>query len=126
MKVFSNLKYALFTQFRLILGDFDFQGIKQANRVWGPVWFITYVLLVFFVLMNMFLAIINDTYSEVKEEVNNRREEFQVGDYVKRGYNNVREMFYTRDKLIDIKETVKLASEDGIVTYDEVRESLRK
>ncbi len=26
----------------------------------------------------MFLAIINDTYSEVKEEVNARREEFQV------------------------------------------------
>ncbi len=50
----------------------------------------------------------------------------QVGDYVKRGYNNIREMFYTRDKLIDIKETVKLASEDGIVTYDEVRDSLRK
>ncbi len=51
---------------------------------------------------------------------------FQVGDYVKRGYNNIREMFYTRDKLIDIKETVKLASEDGIVTYDEIRDSLRK
>ena len=26
----------------------------------------------------MFLAIINDTYSEVKEEIDNRREEFQV------------------------------------------------
>ncbi len=31
-----------------------------------------------FCFQNMFLAIINDTYSEVKDEVNNRREEFQV------------------------------------------------
>lgn len=38
----------------------------------------TYVFLVFFVLMNMFLAIINDTYSEVKEEVETRKEEFEV------------------------------------------------
>ena len=51
---------------------------------------------------------------------------FQVGDYVLRGYNNIREMFHKRDKLIDIKETVKLASDDGVVTYDEVRERLRK
>ena len=28
--------------------------------------------------MNMFLAIINDTYSEVKEEVDNRKEDFQA------------------------------------------------
>ena len=26
----------------------------------------------------MFLAIINDTYSEVKEEIDNRKEDFQV------------------------------------------------
>ncbi len=51
---------------------------------------------------------------------------FQVGDYVMRGYNNIREMILERDKLIDIKETVKLAGDDGVVTYDEIRESLRK
>jgi hypothetical protein len=29
----------------------------------------TYFFFVFFVLLNMFLAIINDTYSDIKEEV---------------------------------------------------------
>ena len=46
-------------------------------------------------------------------------------DFLKRGYNNVREVVGERDKLIDIKEVVKLAGEDGVVTYDEIRESLR-
>ena len=49
-----------------------------------------------------------------------------MGDYVLRGYNNLREMVSARDKLIDIKETVKLAADDGVVTYDEIRENLRK
>ena len=39
----------------------------QANRVLGPIFFLSYVFFVFFVLLNMFLAIINDTYSEVKD-----------------------------------------------------------
>ena len=37
----------------------------------------------------MFLAIINDTYSEVKAEIAAQRNEFELGDYLKRGYNNM-------------------------------------
>ena len=36
----------------------------------------------------MFLAIINDTYSEVKAEIANQKNEFEISDYLKRGYNN--------------------------------------
>ena len=32
---------------------------------------------------NMFLAIINDTYSEVKAEIAAKRNEFEIGDYFK-------------------------------------------
>lgn len=40
-----------FTQFRIILGDFDYNAIDNANRVLGPVYFVTYVFFVFFVLL---------------------------------------------------------------------------
>ena len=68
-------------------------------------------------------------------------------DFLKRGYNNALEvvgkfvltiflrisisrifLMFTgeRDKLIDIKTTVKLAADDGIVTFDEIRQNLRQ
>ena len=50
----------------------------------GPLYFILYVFFVFFVLLNMFLAIINDTYSEVKAEIANQKSEFEVTDYFKK------------------------------------------
>jgi hypothetical protein len=37
----------------------------------------------------MFLAIINDTYTVVKEEIQFQQNDFEIGDYVKRGVNNV-------------------------------------
>lgn len=40
-----------FTQFRIILGDFDYNGIDKANRILGPIYFFTYVFFVFFVLL---------------------------------------------------------------------------
>ena len=81
---FAAIHFASFTLFRIILGDFDFHALEQANRVLGPIFFITYVFFVFFVLLNMFLAIINDTYAEVKSNIANQKSEFEIGDYFKK------------------------------------------
>lgn len=43
-----------------------------------------FVFFVFFVLINMFLAIINDTYSEVKSDMANQKNEFEIADYFKK------------------------------------------
>jgi len=51
----------------------------------------------------MFLAIINDTYTEVKEEIQYEKNDFEVSDYIKRGYNNVRGMMGNRSNEIDIQ-----------------------
>ena len=72
-----------FTLFRIILGDFNFQALQQANRILGPAYFILYVFFVFFILLNMFLAIINDTYSEVKADISTQKSEFEMADYLK-------------------------------------------
>ena len=74
----------------------------------------------------MFLAIINDTYSEVKAEIAGQRNEFEIGDYFKRGYNNVLGKMGARNKAIDIENAIKLSSADGEVTYDEMRQNLKK
>jgi len=47
-------------------------------------YFFWYVFFVFFVILNMFLAIINDTYSEVKGDEDLQKNDFEVGDYFKK------------------------------------------
>merc|ERR1711936_1128445 len=123
---YSSFSNAIFTLLRTILGDFDFYALEKANRILGPVFFLSYVFFVFFVLLNMFLAIINDTYSEVKEEIAAQRNDFEVADYFKRGYNNMLGKVGKRSKLIDIENALKLANADGLVTFDEVRQNLKK
>ena len=49
-----------------------------------------------------------------------------MGDFLLRGYNNIRAVVSERDKMIDIQGAIKIAGEDGVVTYEEIRESLRR
>ncbi|XP_060666102.1 uncharacterized protein LOC132798308 [Drosophila nasuta] len=77
---FRNFITSVLTMIRMILGDFQYNLIEQANRVLGPIYFLTYILLVFFILLNMFLAIIMETYNTVKSEITQGRS--QLGSYV--------------------------------------------
>ena len=82
-----------FTLFRIVLGDFDFHELESAHRVLGPLYFILYVFFVFFVLLNMFLAIINDTYSAVKEDLANQKNDFEMTDYFKKVCKKINILF---------------------------------
>lgn len=66
-----------------------FLAILDAHRILGPIFFLTYVFFVFFVLLNMFLAIINDTYSEVKSDMSTQKSEFELADYFKKSYEKM-------------------------------------
>lgn len=127
IKGFSNFSNAVFTLLRLILGDFDFEELEQANRVLGPIYFLSYVFFVFFVLLNMFLAIINDTYAEVKVEIAQQKNEFEIVDYFKKGYNNFLTKIGRRDQIVDIQNAMRMADtdNDNKLTFEEVRKSLR-
>ncbi|XP_022247733.1 polycystin-2-like, partial [Limulus polyphemus] len=122
---FSNIMKATFTLLRVILGDFDFNEIESANRLLGPIYFLSYVFFVFFVLMNMFLAIINDTYAEVKSEIANRKSEFEIGEYFLQSYKNLVSKMGKRDKIAEIQNAMKQTNEDKF-SYDEIRKTLKR
>ncbi|BFZ03162.1 hypothetical protein BsWGS_06200 [Bradybaena similaris] len=102
---FSTFMNSFFTLFRIILGDFNFYQLEQANRILGPIFFMLFVFFVFFVLINMFLAIINDTYSEVKSDMAKQTDLFIMSDYLKQGYSKMWSRLGTkRDQVEDYEK----------------------
>uniref|UniRef100_A0A3P8UHS9 Polycystin 2 like 1, transient receptor potential cation channel n=1 Tax=Amphiprion percula TaxID=161767 RepID=A0A3P8UHS9_AMPPE len=122
---FSTFGKCIFTQFRIILGDFDYDAIDRANRVLGPIYFITYVFFVFFVLLNMFLAIINDTYSEVKEELSSQKDELQFTDIIKQSYmKTFMKLKLKKEKISDVQKA--LHSGSGEIEFNDFRDTLKE
>lgn len=67
---FRTLGRSFTTLFKMLLGDFDYEEMEErGNRVLAPLFFILYIGLVFFVLVNVFLAIINDAYADVHDSI---------------------------------------------------------
>ncbi|XP_029962580.1 polycystic kidney disease 2-like 1 protein [Salarias fasciatus] len=122
---FSTFMKCIFTQFRIILGDFDYDAIDRANRVLGPMYFLTYVFFVFFVLLNMFLAIINDTYSEVKEELSSQKDDLQITDIIKQSYmKTFMKLKLKKEKISDVQKALRSGS--GEIEFKDFRETLKE
>jgi len=125
---YSTFSNTLFTLFRIILGDFDFGALESQSRILGPIYFLSYVFFVFFVLLNMFLAIINDTYSDVKSDINESKSDFELGEFFKKGYNKLMvKMNLKKDKIQDIQDALANAdtNKDSNLNFDEWKEELR-
>ncbi|XP_059821491.1 polycystin-2 [Hypanus sabinus] len=121
---FSTFHACIFTQFRIILGDFDFAKLEEADRILGPIYFATFVFFIFFILLNMFLAIINDTYSEVKADMAQQRNEMELTDLIKKGYSKAMLKLRLRKTTVnDITETLRQAG--GKLNFDELRQDLK-
>nr|XP_057936793.1 polycystin-2 [Doryrhamphus excisus] len=121
---FSTFQASIFSQFRIILGDFEFSEIEEANPVLGPIYFTTFVFFIFFILMNMFLAIINDTYSEVKADMSQQRSDMEMTDLIKKGCNKaLMKLRLKKTAVDDISDSLRQAG--GKLNLDELRQHLK-
>uniref|UniRef100_A0A8C7P287 Polycystin-2 n=1 Tax=Oncorhynchus mykiss TaxID=8022 RepID=A0A8C7P287_ONCMY len=101
---FSTFQACIFTQFRIILGDFDFDILPLIN--------------------NMFLAIINDTYSEVKADMSQQRSEMEMTDLIKKGCNKaLMKLRLKKTTVDDISDSLRQAG--GKLNFGELRQDLK-
>ncbi|CAH8648471.1 unnamed protein product [Dicrocoelium dendriticum] len=124
---FRKFTTAVYTLFRIILGDFDFGALERANSTFGPIYFIVYVFFVFFILINMFIAIINETYTGVKSDLQNQQNEFEVKDFFKnRMKNMLKRMKRKKSRIERLQKAMELAHSSGErrMSFDELRQHL--
>ena len=65
-----------------LLGKFTLQEMKHANRIIAQVFFYTYTVSMVFILLNMFISIINDAFTEVRSDVEKQSNEYEIVDFM--------------------------------------------
>ncbi|KAL0209380.1 hypothetical protein RCL1_007748 [Eukaryota sp. TZLM3-RCL] len=64
---FRSIHSSCLTLFGMLMTNIPFEKVYNANRYVGPAFIIGFMFLGYFVLINMFLAIINDSFSLIRE-----------------------------------------------------------
>ena len=67
-------------------GDMYFYELQTSNPIVGPLFVFCYMSSMTFILINMFLAILNDTYESVREMSGGKFPDSELGDFMKEYY----------------------------------------
>ncbi|XP_019634629.1 PREDICTED: polycystic kidney disease protein 1-like 2 [Branchiostoma belcheri] len=83
----GSLKYndiisAAETIFSMTIGKFDHQELTDIHMVLGPVFFITFMLTVFLVIINISFTIINDSFVEVRSDISKQPNDYEIVDFM--------------------------------------------
>jgi len=64
---YRTLGNSMYMLLRSLLGDFDFEEVRLAEPTVGPLFFVLFICLAVFVILNMLIAIVSDSYSTCRE-----------------------------------------------------------
>merc|ERR1719392_656430 len=55
--------------FSLLLGKFSYNQFESTNRILGPIFFFSFNIMINWIIMNMFISILNDVFACVQAEI---------------------------------------------------------
>jgi len=82
---FSTLDRAVMTLFRMLFGDWDYKQMELVGLLNCASWFWAFILILFLILLNILLAILMESYADVKAHaVNQTTLKDQISEMVRR------------------------------------------
>ena len=79
---FSHIIYAVETCMQMLIGKFNFNLMQGASPVLGPLFFFCYVVTVYYILINMFLTILNESFASVRHNLDLQSNEYEMVDFI--------------------------------------------
>lgn len=77
---FSTLALSGQTLFSAMLGDFNYEEMRRTNRVLAPILFFTFSFIIVMILLNIFIAIIVESYTELRKSVDSYQDDSILQD----------------------------------------------
>lgn len=78
---YKSMIQAIETLLAFSLGEYDYLALFNANRVFGPLFFFSFFLFVNFILLNMFVTILNESIAAVRKDVSTQSNEFEIVNF---------------------------------------------
>jgi len=70
---YRTLGNSMYMLTRSLLGDFDFEEMRRNEPTIGPLFFVLFICLAVFVILNMLIAIVSDSYSTCRDQMRKKK-----------------------------------------------------
>ncbi|XP_021359195.1 uncharacterized protein LOC110454143 [Mizuhopecten yessoensis] len=81
MASYKSMIQSIETLLAFSLGEYDYLALVNANRIFGPLFFFSFFLFINFILINVFVTILNESIAAVRNDVSKQSNEFEIVNF---------------------------------------------
>ncbi|CAH1796902.1 unnamed protein product [Owenia fusiformis] len=81
LEKFNSMVNSMLTVVQMMLGRFSFNDMKHADPILAPIFFFLFTFILYLVLINMFVTILNETFAVVQNDVAKQSNEHEMVDF---------------------------------------------
>ncbi|XP_041362676.1 uncharacterized protein LOC121378529 [Gigantopelta aegis] len=79
---YRSLLHTLESLLSFALGEYQYQELYRVNRIVGPVFFIAYIIFIILILINIFVAILNDSFAVVRLNITKIPNDYEIVRFI--------------------------------------------
>jgi polycystin 1L2 len=68
--------------FEMLVGKFSFADMVRTSPILGPLFFFIYIVIVFCILVNMFVIILNKSFAQVRADISKQSNEYEIVNFM--------------------------------------------
>ena len=96
---YSNIQRTLYSGLLMSIGgNMELDELRRVNRILGPLFGFSFMYLMAFIFINFFVAILNDSYEDVKNNTDKTGKEFEMADFISERLSEILLGFRRRKK----------------------------
>ncbi|WAQ97253.1 PKD2-like protein, partial [Mya arenaria] len=105
--------------FAFTLGAFDFDAMSGSHKFLGPIFFFAFIMVIYIGLMSIFLTIIADAFTTVKEQTANAENEYEMVDFIWKKFKGIIGSRIKRDRTRVLDGSVQhgVGEDEWLVTF---------
>jgi hypothetical protein len=80
---FSTVLRSMVTGFQIMLGKFQLDSLIEADSTFGPIFYCFYNICIVFILLTMFISIINESFKIVRKSTKNKEYDYNLVNFIR-------------------------------------------
>jgi polycystin 1L2 len=80
---FSTVLRSMVTGFQIMLGKFQLDSLVEADSTFGPIFYCFYNICIVFILLTMFISIINESFKIVRKSTKNKEYDYNLVNFIR-------------------------------------------
>jgi polycystin 1L2 len=86
LESFSSVVFTAEMMLQMMIGKFDFTEIATASPLLGTLMFFVYMVVVFFIMLTMFVVIVEEAFTAVRDDISKQSNEHEMVEFIMRKF----------------------------------------